>query len=50
MFFFPFLIRMKERIGDPVRMLPKTRLEAVHLARAYAQKLAYRETFKVFQL
>jgi hypothetical protein len=47
---FPFLIRMEEIIGDPVGMLPKTQLEAAHLANACALKLAHLDTFKAFQL
>jgi len=48
--FFSLLILMEEKIGDPMGMLPKTRLEAVHLAKQCALKLALRDTFKAFQL
>jgi hypothetical protein len=43
---FLFLIQIEERIGDPVRMLPKTRLEVTHLTKACTLKLAHRETLK----
>jgi hypothetical protein len=46
----PLLIRKNERIDDHLRMLPKTRVEAAHLAKECALKLALRETFKAFQL
>jgi hypothetical protein len=31
---------MKEKIGDPMRILSKTRLEAARLAKQYAQQFA----------
>jgi hypothetical protein len=47
---FPFMISMKERIRDLVRMLPKTQLKAAHLVKVCALKLAHQETLKAFQL
>jgi hypothetical protein len=39
---------MEEIIGNLVGMLPKTRLEAAHLTKICALKLAHRDTFKAF--
>lgn len=47
---FPLWIRIKERMGDPIEMLPKTRLKTAHFAKECAMKLAYRETFTTDQL
>jgi hypothetical protein len=34
---FPFLIRMKEIIGEQLEMFPNTKLEAVHLTNKCAE-------------
>jgi hypothetical protein len=41
--FFSLLILMEEKIGDHIRMLPKTWLEAAHLAKQCTRKLALRD-------
>jgi hypothetical protein len=46
----PLRIRMEERMGDPMGMLPNTWLEAAHLANTCARKFAHLETFEAYQL
>jgi hypothetical protein len=46
--FFSFLIRMKERMGNQLGILPNTRLEVAHLIKKCAQTLALSEILLVF--
>lgn len=47
---FLFLIMMKKRMGDPIKMLSNTMWVAAHLAKTCAHKLALLETFITFKL
>jgi hypothetical protein len=47
---FPFSDPNGRENGNHMGILPKTQLEAVHLAKVYALKLVHQDNFEAFQL